>query len=185
MRLAVAAVALGSALALGGASPLPLSQASRDRFEMKDVLALAEFPLFDAGERVDGLPLTAVLRREGPSDFVTFVYGDCAAGDDAGCAPPVEVQVWPACGRNLHLYESGRAGTPVPEHTTVRGVPAAFFEDGLRLELQTSRSTVVVFGDSRARVRRVAAALRAVGKPPSTEPLTPPTPGAVEGTLSC
>ena len=185
MRLAVAAVALGSVLGLGGASPLQLQKLSRDRFDMKDALAFAEFPLFAAGDRVDGLPLTAVLRREGPADFVTFVYGDCTAGDDAGCAPPVEVQVWPACRRNLHLYDSGRPGTPVPDHTTVRGVPAAFLEDGMRLELQTSRSTVVVFGDSRARARRVAAALRAVGKPPSAAPLPPPAPGAVDGTLSC
>jgi hypothetical protein len=185
MRLAVAAVALGSVLGLGGASPVPLLQLSRDRLDMKDALAFAEFPLFSAGNRVDGLPLTAVLRREGPADFVTFVYGDCTAADDAGCTLPAEVQVWPACRRNLHLYESGWAGTPALEYATVRGVPAALLDDGLRLELQTSRSTVVVFGDSRARVRRVAAALRAVGKPTSAAPLPPPTPGAVEGTRSC
>ena len=181
----VLVIALGSTVGLGGASPLHVVQPQRDRFDMQDALGFAEFPLFDAGERVDGLPLTAILRRDDSADLVSFVYGDCAAGEEAGCAPPVEVQVWPACRRNLHLYDSGRLGAPVPEGATVRGVPAAFFEDGLRLELQASRATIVVFGDSRARVRRAAAALRSFGRPPSTAALPAPEPGAVEGTLSC
>ncbi len=58
-------------------------------------------PLYSAGDRVDGLPLAAVLRRDDAAEFVSFVYGDCVAGDDAGCAPPAEIQVWPACRRNL------------------------------------------------------------------------------------
>ena len=64
---------LGAASAGGGQSPA----ASRS-FD----------PLYNAGERVDGLPLAAVLRREDTAEFVSFIYGDCVAGDDAGCAPP-------------------------------------------------------------------------------------------------
>jgi hypothetical protein len=152
---------------------------------MPDALAFTEFPLFDAGERVDGLPLVAVLRRRDAADYVSFVYGDCAAGDDAGCAPPAEVQVWPACQRSLRLYDSTLPGSPVPERATVRGVPAAFFEDGLRLELQSSSSTIVVFADSRSRVLRVAAGLRRLGEPAPSGELPEPVPGAVDGTLSC
>ena len=37
---------------------------------------LQSFPLYSAGERVDGLPLVAVLRREDAAHFVSFVYGD-------------------------------------------------------------------------------------------------------------
>jgi hypothetical protein len=184
MRL-VFVLLLGSLFGLGGSSRLDLAHASRHAFGLEDALAFTAFPLFDAGERVDGLSLTAVLRRNDSADFVSFVYGDCQAGDDAGCAPPAEVQVWPACRRNLHLYESSRPGTPRAERTTVRGVPVAFLDDGVRLELQASRSTIVVFGDSPARVLRVAAALRAVGKSSSSGPLPAPDPGAVAGQLRC
>jgi hypothetical protein len=154
-------------------------------FALQDALAFTQFPLFAAGEQMDGLPLSAVVRRDDSADYVSFVYGDCAPGASGGCAPPVEVQVWPACRRNLHLYDSGPPGMPVPERTTLRGVPAAFLDDGLRLELQASRSTIVVFGDSPARVRRVAEALREVGKPAPAGPLPAPVEGAVEGALSC
>ena len=167
---------------------LGVSGSAPARVEARDLVrphAFDDFPLYDAGDQVDGLPLTAVLRRDGTADFVSFVYGDCAARDDEGCAPPVEVQVWPACRRNLDLYASGRPGTPVPEPTTARGVPAAFLDDGTRLELQTGRSTVVVFADSRARVLRVAYALRPVGARALSGPLPPPAPGAVQGTLPC
>jgi hypothetical protein len=185
MRLAVALTVLGSALGLGGASPLDRLQPAQHGFGLQDALAFTEFPLFDAGERVDGLPLTAVLRRDDTADFVSFVYGDCTAADDAGCPPPLEIQVWPACLRNLHLYDSANAEAPMPEPTTVRGVPSAFFEDGLRLELQASRSTIVVFGNSRERVLRAAGALREVGTPAPGTRLPAPVPGAVDGALSC
>lgn len=172
MRLPLLLGVLVSVVGLGGA-PGP------------GLPAPTEFPLYDAGESVDGLPLTAVLRRNGAAQHVSFVYGDCTPADDTGCPPPVEVQVWPACRRNLHLYKGGRSGTPLPERTTVRGAPAAFLEDGLRLELQASRSTIVVFAGSRAQVLRVARALREVGKSADGADLTPPAPGAVEGTLPC
>jgi hypothetical protein len=173
-------------LAFAGSGPArDLGPALRGNFGMEEALAFAEFPLYDAGDRVDGLQLVAVLRRNDTADFVSFVYGDCAARDDAGCAPPGEVQVWPACRRNLSLYDSPRPGTPVPERSVVRGVPAAFLDDGERLELQTGRSTVVVFGDSRARVLRMAAALRRLRERPSDGPLPDPEPGAVDGTLPC
>jgi hypothetical protein len=182
MRLAGLVLALASASGLGGASRLDVLP--HGGFGLQDALAFAEFPLFDAGDRVDGVPLSAVLRRNDSADFVSFVYGECTPDDDAGCAPPAEVQVWPACRRNLHLYEPRRPGTPEVERTTVRGVPAAFLEDGLRVELQASRSTIVVFGDSHARVLHVAAALRPLGSEASG-PLPAPELGAVEGKLRC
>jgi hypothetical protein len=149
--------------------------------------ALDGLPLVDAGEHVDGLPLTAVLGQDGSGPFVSFVYGDCRPADDAGCAPPVEVQVWPACRRHLGLYGDAVGGVAArPERAVVRGAPAAFLDGGTRLELQTGRATVVVFAGSRARVARVAAALRAVdGSTGPGRPFPPPDPGALEGALSC
>ena len=141
-------------------------------------------PALFAGDSVDELPLTAVLRSGDPG-YVSFVYGDCEASDDAGCAPPVEVQVWPACRRHLGLYERGPPAPPV-EHGVVRGVPAAFLDDGTRIELQTAMATVVVFAGSRGRALRVAAALRAVDG--STLPgvaLPAPGQGALDGSAPC
>jgi hypothetical protein len=191
MRLgATALLVLGCALLFAGASPAERGRvadgaARSGRLDLAQARALDEFPLYDAGDSVDGLPLVVVLRRDDTADFVSFVYGDCVARADEGCAPPIEIQVWPACKRNLGLYKAAAAGTPVPEPATVRGVPGGFFEDGHRLELQTGRTTVVVFAGSRARVLRVAAALRPLGEQSNGGPLPQPLPGAVVGTLGC
>ena len=142
-------------------------------------------PLLFAGESVDELPLTRVLRG-GDAGYVSFVYGDCEATDDAGCAPPMEVQVWPACRRHLGLYEQGPPFGPAVERAAVRGVPAAFLDDGTRLELQTGRSTVVVFAGSRGRALRIAAALRSAdGSIPGGVALPVPDQGALEGSAPC
>jgi hypothetical protein len=142
-------------------------------------------PVLFAGDSVDGLPLTAVLRGAG-ARYVSFVYGDCEAGDDAGCAPPAEVQVWPACRRHLGFYQRGSPFGPAVEQVAVRGVPAMFLDDGTRLELQTGRSTVVVFAGARARALRIAAALRSAdGSIPADVPLPPPEDGALAGSVPC
>src|SRR5438105_3310491 len=150
MRVAaVGTVVLGLLLAFARSGPA--SDAGphvRGNFTLQQAFGFERFSLLAAGDHVDGLSLVAVLRRDDTADYVSFVYGDCTAGDDVGCAPPVEVQVWPACRRNLGLYDSPLPGAPVPERTFVRGVPAALLDDGQQLELQTSGSTVVVFGDS-------------------------------------
>lgn len=148
--------------------------------------ALDDLVVYSAGERVDGLPLAAVLRRDGTASHVSFIYGDCTAGGDAGCAPPAEVQVWPACRRNLGLYASEAPLRPAVEPTTIRGVPAAFFDDGTRLELQAGRSTVVVFASSRVRVLRMAQALRSAdGSVRAGGALPAPDPGALTGGGEC
>jgi hypothetical protein len=174
------AVTLGLASSKSNGSP-------KSTFSLDRARSFTEFPVYSAGSAVDGLPLVAVLRRDDTANYVSFVYGECDATNETGCAPPAEVQVWPACGRNPSLYAGPRAPvSPVPTPTTVRGVPAAFFEDGARLEIQTGASTVVVFGESRERVLRVADALRGVNVdvlPGSTLPA--PAPGALDGTLRC
>jgi len=173
LPVALAAATLVTAVALpsGGAAVRPLDGVA----------------LYSAGEEVDGLPLAAVLRRDDTASYVSFVYGDCVAVDDTGCAPPAEVQVWPACRRSLGLYRGQARGmTPALEPAFVRGVPAAFLDGGGRLELQTGRTTLVVFAGTRARVERIAGALRALdGSVASGQQLPPPVPGALEGEVPC
>lgn len=185
--MALAAVVLVGLVVslLAGSVPAGVRGSGPVGFDLEQARAFREFPLYDGGGQVDGLPLVAVLRRDDSANFVSFVYGDCVARDDEGCAPPVEVQVWPACRRHLGLYDSSLPGTPAPERTQVRGVPGAFFEDGQRLELQTGPSTVVVFASSRDRVLRVASALRRVGGRTSGGALPAPEPGALVGDPRC
>ena len=155
------------------------------RLTLEEARAFDDRPLYFAGERVEGLQLVTVLRRSDTAEFVSFVYGDCTPEDDMGCAPPIEIQVWPACRRHLALYGPSPSG-PAVERTIVRGVPAAVLDGGAQLELQTGRSTIVVFGDSRGRVTRVARALRAVGGSPSApQALPPPEQGTPDGALTC
>ena len=157
------------------------------RFTLDDARAFDDYALFFAGDRVESQPLAAVLRRSDTAEFVSFVYGDCVTADDLGCAPPIEIQIWPACRRHLALYGLSGLGSTL-ERTTVRGVPAAVLDDGTRLELQSGRSTIVVFADSRVRAARVAGALRrldATDSAPRNQPLLPPAAGALEGTLAC
>jgi len=144
------------------------------------------FPLYNAGEHVDGFPLAAVLRREDTANYVSFIYGDCVAEDDAGCAPPVEIQVWLSCHRNLGLYGGGAvAGAPL-EQIVARGVPALIFDGGTRLELETGRATVVVFAGTRARLIRIVAALRALdGTVLPEHPLAQPARGRERGAMNC
>lgn len=157
----------------------------------------SDFALYSLGESFEGLELAAITRRDDAADpydavsanYVGFLYGDCEALDDDGCAPPLEVQVWPACVRNLSSYQlTPVAGSELPhEDVQVRGVPGAVFEEGTRLEVYSGEETIVLFGDDEAQLLRAAAALSSVaadGVEPG-EPLPAPAPDALAGGLSC
>jgi len=188
--LVVAAVLAAGAPALvllrsGDAEANARPDAPKSTFSVARAKAFSDFPVYDAGDSVEGLPLVAELRRVGgAANYVSFIYGDCVAVDDYGCAPPIEIQIWPACVRNPSLYAG--PGAPVGDKVTVRGVPAAFYEDGRRLEVQTGISTVVVFGRTQADVVAAADALRGVNVPvrPSDD-LPTPAAGALDGSLRC
>lgn len=146
-------------------------------FSLEKARAVQGLDLYFAGESIAGHPLTAVERRDDSAAYVSFLYGDCAAGDHYGCALPVEIQVWPACARRLALYDPADPFSPRPEKTLVRGAPAGILDDGRQLEVETATSTVVIFGESRALVNRAAAALRGVNNAARPgEPLRPAAP---------
>lgn len=64
----------------------------------------------------------------GRSNFDSHVYGTCVPEPDQACAPPLEVQSWPACERSAADYNAGLPGAAHPidpsETLRVRGVPA-------------------------------------------------------------
>lgn len=150
-------------------------------------------------------PWTSKLAQASNPDVSSFdfTYGSCPApdpnSDDFSCSIPVVVQMWPACIRNPSLYQNppmvtGADGqdhplpVPAPEPTTVRGVPAAYFEDGVRLEIQAGISTIVIF-DHRApaNTMQVADALTRLNGPvpDAGQPLPTPPAAALNGTLGC
>jgi hypothetical protein len=192
-RRAILIVVLVAALIAAGAVVLRVQDAAGDQatdapkstFSVSEARSFTDFPLYDAGPTAIGLPRVAVLRRdEGAANYVSFVYGDCAATSAAGCAPPAEVQIWPSCARNLSLY--GQPDGPRGDLTSVRGAPAAFFEEGRRLELQTGRSTIVIFGRTRDQVVALAGLLRGVNVAVQAgSRLPPPADGSVAERLDC
>lgn len=175
--LALVVAAAAGTVALGACGVGQQAASPRGDLTIEQALEFDEFPLYYAGERVDDLPLVAILRRNDTANYVSFVYGDCTpAAYDQGCAPPAEIQVWPRESRDRDSYDPSVAGTPTPELTTVRGVPAAFLDHGTRLELYAGPSTIVIFADLRQRILEIAGALRC---------LKDTVTGAGAGTLDC
>jgi hypothetical protein len=169
----VRVLALAGALAAVVTFAIDLHDGRGGDFTLEEARAFDEYPLWYAGDEVDGLPLTAILRRDDTARYVSFVYGDCTAESDGGCAPPAEVQVWSAGARSPDSYDPSGPGAPVPEPTRIRGLPAAFVGE-TQLELYAPGATVVVFAHTRERTVAIANELRCVrpGARPRDGPLT-------------
>jgi hypothetical protein len=124
----------------------------------------------------------------GRGHFVASVYGTCKATSDGGCAPPLQIQTWPACERSAADYTMEGQRLQPTDVLEVRGAPARFYGDD-RLELSIRNVTVVVFGDSRDLVLSAAKALRTTpGSPKRVDPgeaFPAPVLGAQDGTLHC
>lgn len=167
----------------------------------------ANFPIYSLGPSVEGHEVNSVTRRcdepkpEAPAraNSVTYAYGVCPElldGTETSCAPPLQIQSWPACERSLADYEL-LPGVPYPhkslgEH---QGVPAYSFDEGSRVELYTGTATIVIFATDPALIEKAVAAIQ---PEPASEPpgdpkeadaqspeLPPPAPEAMAGRLSC
>jgi hypothetical protein len=216
VRLVGFALVVASAVAIGvgvgvatnaeGQDPLPRFRSDLSDFTPQTVRDFAGFPLYSLGTQFEELPLTAIVRIDQESrlkarggfgipdnrpNHMNFIYGTCdATGHEGGCAPPLTVQIWPACDRTLQdYYYNVRGGGPSRpyQRVTVRGVPAASFSD--MLEIYSGRVTIVIFGGTGALRARAAASLTSAntlaGNASAGDPLPPPVPGAMEGKLKC
>ena len=162
------------------AAAVALAACDQEAPELDALRRFDGYPLYFAGTAVAGLPLT---HAEVLPNQTFFIYGDCETGvgvDPGGCAPPVEIQIWPS-----RPIAAGLRGCE-----EIRGVPAAMYGD--RIEVFTDTVTVVVFGHPRYVVAR---ALRGVNTdvaadqdlPPPTrdrEVPCPKRPGEGEGTFA-
>jgi hypothetical protein len=171
--------------------------AAHSDLSVEGAAVFPDFPLYAVGESFEGLALTGMTRRveartapdPARANFVGFRYGDCTPSGDSGCPAPLEIQVWPACERNFSSYSLTPAGDPLPhERLTLRGVPAAFFEEGQRLEIYTGSVSVVLFGRGKEQLLRAARELRGANGSARVETdgnLPAQAHGALEGRLRC
>jgi hypothetical protein len=158
-----------------------------------------EFDRYDAGAAIEGIAKSDTARMCEPdvgaptriNKSVTF-YGSCMpASSDGGCAPPLQIASWPACERNLALYEKYPApdGTTEPyTRTTIRGVPAAIFDGGQQIEVYTAATTIVIFSEEPRLTRAAASRLsgtHAGRLVRQTDELPAPVKGALAGDLAC
>jgi len=200
-RVALIAIVLA---ALGaGCNEQPAKLKLNSNTSLDELRAYQRFPIYYAGGEVAGLPLTAMHReavtappgtpvapklRAGNVSSFDFTYGSCSIpAQGESCSLPLDIQIWPACARYPALYNSNGPGLPVlvPKKTHIRGVPAAYFEGGYRLEIQTGASTIVIFG-GRSRMRAAVAALEGLNVDVRPgQKLPPPAPGALDGSLPC
>jgi hypothetical protein len=186
---ALAACTVLALVAATGASAAPTS--SREARQ-----AAAVYTVYWLGTAFESQELSGKIKRlEKPlpgetfgADFTSYLYGTCTPDPvDGGCPIPLEIQSWAACKRNLSVYAGGPDGRPLAHvNLKIRGVPAASFDDGTRLEVYTGTTTVVLFSSDGAQLKRAANAMQPAprsGKPGT--PLPPPAPGALTGKLSC
>jgi hypothetical protein len=169
----------------------------------------ANFETFTAGPSVAGVPLNTVRRRcgdstpadEPPANFVNYIYGHCdSSGSDTGCAPPLEIQTWPACQRSLGDYSYEGKPMPYRQLPSIDGAEVVEIEFMFepRIEVYTKSSTIVIFAENPDLAKAAIAQLgsQEIGQPPATqaeelkdgEPgqgLGPPSDNAIEGELSC
>lgn len=158
------AVLLFVATAAGCGSQVVVEQ--QGGLSLADLRAPAAPASYFLGAKFEGLPLTAIVdSRQAPD----FIYGDCTppSGIDAGgCFPPLEVQHW-----LLSKRPPSKFAADIRCHVVaVPGRTAAVFESTGGMEVYVGNRTVVIFADSEARMKRAAAALRAVKGGPLPAP---------------
>ncbi len=191
-------VCVGSVLILGisataDSEPVPTPLAtlkSEDLVPCTNPGEAANFTTYSVGTKLGKHTNTEVLRRcDLPypgepvrANYVSYIYGSCEIGDgDEGCAPPLEVQTWPACERARGDYTvAGGAEYPSEAIGEIEGAPAEQFDAGLRAEVYTQDSTVVVFGDDAKLVREALDELQAE---PRNQTLAPPASDVPAGEL--
>jgi hypothetical protein len=150
---------IGIALAVGGREDRPPS--------VEELRDFDGFALFYAGDSVDGHALESA---QAVPLGASFVYGTCEPPPvlEGSCAPPVQIQLIPACLTRLALP---------PERTSVRSVPGSL--GGHRLELLSGDARIAIYAEHPLAVAR---ALRGInnGVLPG-EPLPAPS----DETLAC
>jgi Tol biopolymer transport system component len=147
------------------------------------------YPLYAVGNKFEGRPLTTVDRERSPagapipSDSTTFIYAPCdEQRRGAGCSDQIQVQIWPACLRNLSLYGGpGPAGLAHRRDVPIRLGPFEVYTGDVTIVIFAKRDTAYRVVDALKPVNQLAVDAGAgLGKN-----LPSPVPGALAGKLRC
>jgi Tol biopolymer transport system component len=152
------------------------------------VSSFTGYPLYAVGDEFEGRPLTEAARYHydqglHPQDETYFIYAPCDAersGQD--CSDQVQIQVYPACVRNLSLYGGpGPAGLAHRRGVPIRQGPFEVYTGDVTIVIFADRNTAYRVVDALEPVNQLAVAAGAgLGKN-----LPPPVPGALAGKLRC
>jgi len=183
----LALLACGLLLVLGGCGTSQPGPLRGD--ELTEAQTFPYFPVYWAGPRFDGSPLTAADGLRGYIEKVgdSVYYGDCVKSKGilggGSCQLPLQVTTV-----IYHLHLNGPLG---PQHNTLlRGVPATVYDEGHSIELYTGRTAIDIFSDSFAHALAATRQLLPINAPGSPSgPLPPPVfcpglAGAVTGELA-
>jgi hypothetical protein len=121
------------------------------------------FTVYTLGERFHGEYATRLgARCETRANETEVFYGPCRDGGESGCGNDISVRSRPVCEHPSELYTifSGSSSEDLsnPDKiTTIRGVPAAIFEE--HIVLLTRDTAIIVFADPKI-AREAVNALR-------------------------
>lgn len=155
--------------------------ASPGSTNLSEVKKFDPYPVYYAGENVDGLPFTGISEgHAGKWIYWGFGYGVCdppsGLFEEGGCSLPLSIQNWSTCyrwpRRKFHLFDFRGA-------KATGGGP-----NGSQMEIFTGRTTVVVFAHDQSVTKFAARRLRTVRQAQPTL-LPPPVPGSLRGKLPC
>ena len=129
-----------------------------------------------AGEKL--VHTSPPYRLDGRMTSFNFIYGECEARSDTGCAPPLELQNASICDRNPLTYGSGsgrRFGLEAgPGYYGIRGALARGARGGgSEADIYTGRTTITIF-TSGPPINGVIASLRPVDAESPEASLPPP-----------
>jgi hypothetical protein len=130
---------------------------------LETVMAQSRFPVYWAGLKFAGLPISGVSID--PSESVSIRYGDCVVGGQYTCVTPLSIVTSP----DNSFLPGGGAATSVP---AVRGVKVSSSRGGRTLALATGVVVVSVYAQRASLARealRTIAPVNEVGGP--LEPL--------------
>lgn len=157
------------------------------------------FTIYDLGGSYSRLLRSEILvgRAGSPRRMVwSSLYGACVGRRRESCTPPIEVQNYDACNRNLSGYQASPQYDsssdpnffgPRYSVTRIRGATLALFPDDPRVEVYTGRTTIVIFARSLREARASIGRLRPLNRhrPRLGELLPPAVRGAPEGQVRC
>ncbi len=151
---------------------------------LEDVKKFKGYPVYYAGEKLLGVPITSELGAAEPANprerVWFFLYGDCELpdADEGGCAP-FQIHNYSTCTRWASQLGDEESLHPF------RGARAYFSPAEGSVEIFTGRTTISIGGAGFPKMLK--AALRRLREVHQAKPtrLPPPAPGSLAGKLPC